>query len=89
LNRYYQYYLEAVVINDVDVQFFYIGRMTDLLLNFDMVVFEEVDDSDMENWDNYEPYKPSSKVIVRTEKTEQFPGEKLYVEAQDSFKLIR
>ena len=43
LNKYYQYYLEVVAINDVDVQFFYLGKMTDLMLNFDMVEFEEVE----------------------------------------------
>ena len=52
--------------------------MTDLLLNFDMVIFEEVEDTDMDDWEDYEPYKPSNaRVIVRTEKTEQFPGEDL------------
>lgn len=64
--------------------------MTDLLLNFDMVVFEEVEDSDMDDWEDYEPYKPSNaRVIVKTEKTDYFPGENLYMEAQDTFKLFR
>ena len=55
LNKYYQYYLEVVAINDVDVQFFYLGKMTDLMLNFDMVEFEEVEDADLDDWE-YEPY---------------------------------
>jgi hypothetical protein len=42
--------------------------MTDLLLNFDMVVFEEVEDSDFDDWEEYKPYKPD-KVLVRTERT--------------------
>ena len=37
----------------MDVQFFYLGKMTDLMLNFDMVVFEEVEDSDIDDWENY------------------------------------
>jgi len=62
VNRYYQYYLDNVIINDVDVQFFYLGKITDLLLNFDMVVFEEIDESDMD-WDTYEPYSESDEDI--------------------------
>jgi len=55
ISRYYQYYLDNVIINDVDVQFFYLGKITDSLMNFDMVVFEEVDEADMD-WEQYEPY---------------------------------
>jgi len=47
--------LDNVIINDVDVQFFYLGKITDSLMNFDMVVFEEVDEADMD-WEQYEPY---------------------------------
>lgn len=89
LNKYYQYYLESVVINDVDVQFFYLGKMTDLMLNFDMVEFEEVEDSDLDNWeDEYEPYKPDG-VVVKTESTETFEGLKLLLERKSTFKLLR
>jgi hypothetical protein len=62
--------------------------MTDLLWNFDMVVFEEVEDSDFDDWDNYEPYKPDG-VVVKTERTDSFEGLKLLVESKDTFKLFR
>lgn len=48
-----------MIINDVDVQYFYLGKITDLLLDFDMVVFEEIDESDMD-WDTYEPYSENT-----------------------------
>ena len=45
------------------------------MLNFDMVVFEEVEDSDIDDWENYQPYTPANqKVIVKTEKTDGFEG---------------
>jgi hypothetical protein len=101
VNSYYQYYLESVVINDVDVQFFYLGRITDLLLNFDLVVFDDLEADDVDDWEYYEPYHPDMKydedrykrggrrLLVATERTEQFEGHVLAMEKYDTFKLLR
>jgi hypothetical protein len=63
--------------------------MTDLMLNFDMVVFEEVEDEDFDNWeDEYTPYKPDG-VVVKTERTDSFEGLKLLLEKENTFKLLR
>jgi hypothetical protein len=63
--------------------------MTDLLLNFDMVQFEDVDTSELDGWDEYEPYIPENRTLVRTEKTDFYEGMELFLESQDTFKLMR
>ena len=51
LNAYYNAYLASVEVNDVNVQYYYIGTMIELLVNFDMIEFEEVDEPEGE-WDD-------------------------------------
>lgn len=60
------------------------------MLNFDMVVFEEVDDSDLDDWE-YVPYDPNDqdRILVRTERTDVFRGHKFYFDQKDTFKLLR
>ena len=56
--------MEALVVNDVHVEFYYIGRMIDTLLDFDNIEYTEyLDDLD---WDstNYEPYDPDADPFV-------------------------
>ena len=56
---YYDKMLKAYSINDVLVQFFYAGKMTYLLLDFDKLVYDE-EDPDLD-WETYMPYVPPNK----------------------------
>ena len=60
INGYYNSFLEALVVNDVHVEFYYIGRMVDALLDFGMVEYTEyLGDLDWDA-DNYVPYNPNA-----------------------------
>ena len=50
LNALFQRYTYAVQVNDVNMQLYNIGRMINLLLNFDVIDFKELDDPSLE-WD--------------------------------------
>lgn len=62
LQRYYNQYLESVIVNDVDVQYYYLGKMIELLGAFDMIEFEELEQPS-EDWNLTDPNVESSPIL--------------------------
>ena len=61
INGYYNSFLEALVVNDVHVEFYYIGRIIEAVLDFDMLEYKDyLGDLDWDA-DNYVPYNPDAE----------------------------
>ena len=48
ISKYYERFLEAMTINDVNVMCFYAGKNIDLMFNFNQIEFTELDDPDLD-----------------------------------------
>ena len=56
VNQYYNNYLTAVKVNDVRVQFYYLGRSIEVVGNFNMMDLGELSDDQLD-WEN-ENFRP-------------------------------
>ena len=61
INRYYERFLQAMVINDVNVMSYYIGKIADLMLNFNQIDFNEDPETSLDWRDSYTPYVPPNE----------------------------
>lgn len=61
INRTYERFLEAMTINDVNVMAFNLGKLLDQFMNFDMIVYTETEDPDLDWGDTYQPYVPPNE----------------------------
>lgn len=58
ITLYYDRWLNAMTVNDVNVMSFYGGKLLDLILNFNQINMDELNDPDL-NWENgYKDYIP-------------------------------
>lgn len=61
INKAYERFLEAMIINDVNVMSYYIGKIMDLMLNFNQLDFNTDPETSLDWRDSYVPYVPPNE----------------------------